>query len=91
MIFHDLIPPDKFKVGMKCKASHSGIIYDEFITITEIDWDHSYYAIWTNDESSWSKYGTYLSQEYINTSCGKFRPEILKFLICNKLIRLIPV
>jgi hypothetical protein len=76
---------------MKCKASHSEVIYDEFITISEINHEHKYYAIWADDDSSWSRYGTYLSQHYINTTCDKFRYEIMKALICNNLIRLIPL
>lgn len=91
MIFHDLIQPDKFKVGIKCKASHSEVIYDEFINISEINHEHDHYAILADDDSSWSRYGTYLSHQYINTTCDKFRYEIMKLLICNKLIRIIPV
>jgi hypothetical protein len=91
MIFRDLIPPDKFKVGMKCKASHSGVICDEFVTISKINHEHKYYAILADDDSSWSGYGTYISQHYINTSCDKFRYELMKALLCNNLLRIIPI
>lgn len=91
MIFRDLIQPDKFKIGMTCRLVHHTVLDDEFITILEIIHDHKYYAIFADDDTSWSRYGTYLSHHYIKTSCEKFRCETMKSIICNKLYRIIPV
>ena len=94
MIFHDLIPPEKFTIGRKYKVVGPWDECSDRIVELKSSNNYTVYRFADSSFRQWSKHGYYRYREdeklcLLKTNFDSM--SIIKQLICIKVTRLIPL